>query len=90
MQWYKVAMTNDDVVHGRHIELQDSFCRLQMQSGAPKEAAMYEDKTVVDGAILYFSPGAVAIAGAVLKAFGATECSPPDKDVLVPYVTRDA
>src|SRR5258707_13042946 len=79
--WYRVTLSNSDVVARRHMELQKSFETLFLANQWPKQAAMFAN---VDSLAhqFYFSPGAVAIGSALFALFSGTECAKPEGEGL--------
>ena len=79
--WYKITI---DLHHhrGRLTTLQDTFTRVLVLNGGRSDAAMYSRSQNGDLVMdLYFSPGAVGIAKALILANGGTPSKrPPKKD----------
>ena len=70
-------MSNDDIVSGKHIKLQDAFESLFLVAGAPRGAAMFANRDMARGDWFCFSPGAMAIARALVLSNGGIECTSP-------------
>jgi hypothetical protein len=73
-------MSSTDVMSGRHFRLQEEFDAIFIAAKWPKEAAMFEDRAMLDGGTFYFSPAAVAIFGASLNRYGSIDCAAPPRD----------
>ncbi|MDD3427441.1 MAG: hypothetical protein PHQ76_04205 [Caldisericia bacterium] len=41
MNWYKIELTNDDVINGKLILIQNEYEKIFMLNRAPKEAAIF-------------------------------------------------
>jgi len=80
--WYRVTLSNSDVVARRHMELQTAFETLFLANQWPKQAAMFAN---VDSLAhhFYFSPGAVEIASDLIARYSGTECAKPEVSDLV-------
>ncbi len=74
--WYRVTLSDNDVVVRKHMELQQAFETVFLANGWPKEAAMFANIDTLSHHF-YFSPGAVRIAKELITAYSGTECSPP-------------
>jgi hypothetical protein len=77
MSWYKVKMSADDVISGKHMELQNAFSEQFFAMHAPKDAAMFATSTTEDEYLCFFSPGCSAFFSTVLSSHGAVKCSAP-------------
>jgi len=80
--WYRVTLSNSEVVARRHMELQKAFEKLFLANQWPKQAAMFAN---VDSLAhhFYFSPGAVEIASDLISRYSGTECAKPEVTDLV-------
>ena len=83
--WYRVTLSDNDVVVRKHIELQQAFENVFLANGWPKEAAMFSN---VDSLAhhFYFSPGAVRIAKDLIVRCGGSECPAPVQSDLAMLV----
>jgi hypothetical protein len=76
--WKMVVMTSADISARKNEVLRDAFAVLYIAAGAPVDAGMYDDGNFAGPTVtFYFSPRAVALAGALLAQYGAIDCSPP-------------
>jgi len=80
--WYRVTLSDKDVVVRKHMELQLAFETAFLASGWPKEAAMFSNVDTLSHHF-YFSPGAVRIANDVIVHYEGAECAPPAMSDLV-------
>jgi hypothetical protein len=80
--WYRVTLSNSDVVARRHMELQKGFETLFLANRWPTQAAMFAN---VDSLAhhFYFSPGAVEIASDLIARYSGAECAKPEVSDLV-------
>ena len=70
-------MSNDDIVNGKHMKLQDAFESLFLAAKGPRGAAMFANRDMVRGDWFFFSPGAMVIARALVLSHGGIECASP-------------
>ncbi|MGI0134943.1 MAG: hypothetical protein ACREBW_08315, partial [Candidatus Micrarchaeaceae archaeon] len=78
MPWYRIEMSSD-VAPFKAVRLITEFTEIHFQAGAPPEALVYHCALPAGDHIYYFSPEAAAVAGELLRQFGATSCpSEPD------------
>jgi hypothetical protein len=82
MPWYKVAMSNDDVMSMKHMSLQMEFADLWDTNRHPRDAAMFDEHSGIKHEF-YFSPGAVRIAKALISRYRGLECPPPQASDVV-------
>lgn len=80
--WYRVTLSDKDVVVRKHMELQKAFENSFLANGWPKEAAMFANVDTLSHHF-YFSPGAVQIAKDLIVRYAGTECPPPAMPDLV-------
>jgi hypothetical protein len=80
--WYRVTLSNSDVVARRHMELQKAFERLFLAHQWPSQAAMFASVDTL-AHHFYFSPGAVGIARDLIARYAGTECVRPEASDLV-------
>ena len=80
--WYRVTLSNSDVVARRHMELQRAFETLFLANQWPKQAAMFANVDTL-AHHFYFSPGAVEIARELIAGYAGTECAQPEVSDLV-------
>ncbi len=78
MSWKIVTLTNDGNGIANGSKLQDEFVKIFIAAGAPTNATMYGNKSIIEENSYWFSPGAVEIASPLLELFGAKECEAPD------------
>jgi len=74
--WYRVTLSDKDVVVRKHMELQKAFENAFLARGWPKEAAMFANIDTLSHHF-YFSPGAVRIAKDLIVHYAGTECPSP-------------
>ena len=80
--WYRVTLSDKDVVVRKHMELQKAFENSFLAHGWPKEAAMFANVDTLSHHF-YFSPGAVQIAEDLIVHYAGTECPSPAMSDLV-------
>ncbi len=79
MTWYRIQLTNDEVVAGEHMKIQDAFSALWTAALAPKGAAMFGAGHPAEDYFLYFSPDAASLAAALIHSRDGTSCQPPSR-----------
>jgi hypothetical protein len=87
--WYRVTLSDEDVIARRHMELQQAFETIFLAHRWPSDAAMFSgiDTLTHD---FYFSPSAVRMAKDILKHYSATPCPPPaPSDIVLLVGTPD-
>lgn len=77
MSWFRIQLTNDQVVAGEHMKIQDEFSAAWTAALAPKRAAMFGADHPAEDYFLYFSPEAASLAAALIQSRGGTSCQPP-------------
>lgn len=78
MPWYRIEMSSY-VAPFKAPGLLTEFTKVHHAAGAPPEAHVYHCPLPAGDHIYYFSPEAAAVAGELLRQFGATSCpSEPD------------
>ena len=79
MPWYKVVLTEDDIVSTDKLNsIILEFTNIWTASGAPPEAALFDlNDFSVPGDICYFSPEAARIAMPLLQRYGGVPCGSP-------------
>ena len=77
--WYKVVLTDQDILEHKHMDLQREFMSLYMNFRAPKDTypAMFDSSNTVDGHHFYFSPAAAVFCGALIHRWGGKKCDRP-------------
>lgn len=80
MSWHRIVLTNDQVVAGEHMNIQDAFTALFTAALAPKEAALFSAGHAAEDYALYFSPGSFHFAKALILSKGGASCDAPPKD----------
>jgi hypothetical protein len=79
MKWYKVFLSNDQILQGLNKELQDQFFLKWMKTASNNDAAMFgELNSQTNGANFYFSPGAAAIFIETISLYQGVETDPPE------------
>jgi hypothetical protein len=76
MPWNKVKFAPNDVSSHRPDELRKIFDLRFSAAGSPHNAVMLVGVNAWED-VYYFSPGAVDIAGALIKHYGGAECQAP-------------
>ena len=78
--WYKVTLSSDGILSGKHMKLQNDFAQLFMLSRGPSDAAMFTDMmNLGETDNFYFSPGAVRIAGNLIASYAGVKCDRPNR-----------
>jgi hypothetical protein len=80
--WYRVTLSNSDVVARRHMDLQKEFETLFLAHQWPTQAAMFASVDTL-AHHFYFSPAAVTFSGDLIAHYGGTECAQPEVTDLV-------
>jgi hypothetical protein len=75
--WYKVTLSDEDVLAGKRFSLQEAFEDLFMANGIPADAAIFTTSIVVSPQLFLFSPGAARIAKVLIEAYSGIECAAP-------------
>ena len=79
MPWYKVTLSDDDILAGKLDGLQNAFAVVFLASGGPVDAGMFSPTNLGRAPECYFSPGAARIGLSVITAFGGVECDAPSR-----------
>ena len=86
MSWYKVELSNDQVISGKIDEIQEIFDKAYQIIGSPKGFALFggdnkneEDRTKVIEK-LYFSSDSIEYLKSVIEAHDGDKCEKPAKD----------
>lgn len=89
--WCKVTFPLEQAgIDGEATRLQDAFGSVLIASGAPKDAAMFGQRSRdFKSWVCYFSPGAVRLIGKMLARYSPVECAAPEKGT-VSLLTGDA
>src|SRR5215469_13764872 len=80
MPWYRVSLTDQEIIEDKLRRLIDDFTVIWLASGTPSDAALFESNQIghrVD--YCFFSPGAVHIALPLIQSHGGIECDAPVK-----------
>lgn len=77
MPWQQVEILSSDVAALSARNLIQQFANAYRSAGLPADALVYHCSSAAGDHLFYFSPGAVLVAEAVLRSFGATACSQP-------------
>ncbi len=79
MPWYRVKIPSSDVAKLSAAGLMNKFAQAYHAAGVPAGVRVYHGTSPAGDHIYYFSPEAAAVAGELLRQFGATSCpSEPD------------
>jgi hypothetical protein len=82
-EWYKVALTQQQVGSFQHVKLQNAFQVLLMANGGrPPDAALFTHIETTFPAEYFFSPSAVGIAKNLIEQYLGTPCQKPNNDEL--------
>jgi hypothetical protein len=79
MSWYKITLPFAEAgIGGKAKELQTAFETLFKANHAPKNAAMFTSRDEsFENCSYYFSPGTIAFAEALIRAYSGVTCEPP-------------
>lgn len=77
MPWYKVTLSDDDILADRLNMLRDAFSRLHVEAGDPDDTAIFATDDEGPGCVLYFSPGAARIATRLVLEFSGVDTAAP-------------
>lgn len=80
MSWHRIVLTNDQVLAGEHMDIQDSFTTLFTAALTPREAALFSAGHPAQDYALYFSPGSFPFAKALILSKGGVSCDAPPKE----------
>jgi hypothetical protein len=75
--WYKVTISKQEIIEGKHLSLLQEFHALQMANHATKDAAMFTNPGHDFPRYYFFSPGAVRIAQKLINTYGGVSCNAP-------------
>ena len=77
--WYKATLGNSDILHGKHLELQNAFEEIFAGAHSPNEMAMF--KNDIDNRTYYFivPTGSETYTEVFLADCSAQLCSKPEK-----------
>jgi hypothetical protein len=78
-QWWRIELGPDEPIG----PLQSEFVALFQERGEPEGAALFCDVLGFSSTVIFFSPGAAAIAGAMLLRYGGRLCEPPSAGIFV-------
>ena len=81
MPWHKVTLTDEELIAGKGMALQNEFSASFIANGAPKDAAMFCSRSAQESNF-YFSPGAFKIAEELIACYAGIECPPPSPSGL--------
>jgi hypothetical protein len=81
MTWYKVTLSDEDISAMRQFELQNAFAVILADHDAPKDAGMFEGKSI-GSHDYYFSPGAATIAILLINHYRGVQCSAPPRSSI--------
>ena len=88
MSWHKITLEQVQVSAGAVDIIKNYFETLFLDSVAPKEMALFADKTLHDSRkkelpiALYLSPGSLPHAQDLISNYSASPCEQPDADTL--------
>jgi hypothetical protein len=85
MEWYKVTLKySDSVIGGKAWNLQDTFGKIFLLRGSPKDAALFtnHDEDFED-CFYYFSPAATRIAADLIQQYGGVPCEAPQREKAI-------
>jgi hypothetical protein len=81
--WYKVTLSKQDIIEGKHISLVLESHRLYMANRAPKDFAVFTNDWHDFPIEYFFSPEAALISTKLIASYGGVECAAPlASDVL--------
>ena len=78
--WYKIRFPFSQLgLHGKAMKLQTAYKRIFIASGGPPDAfVLASHEPALADHWYYFSPGAMRIAGHLIRTYGATTCPQPE------------
>lgn len=89
MSWKKVVFSRDDITNGAEGRLHRDFSNQLVYTPQPNAVRSYSGSDpVTKERTIFFDPAAVAIAGPLLDAYGAVDCSAPNLRGLEVFVER--
>jgi hypothetical protein len=72
-------MSDEDIRAHRYTRLQREFEAIFMTHGGPRDAAMFSNQDPARDHEFYFSPGALRIAGDIIRRYGGAPCETPSQ-----------
>jgi hypothetical protein len=88
--WYKVTMSQQDVIDGKAIQLQKEYEACHLRDRESRNDALMLDTNDVFEPTYYFSPGAVRAALPVILRWGGKSCPAPSPKGLAKLVGSTA
>lgn len=87
--WYKVTLTDQDIIARKGLQLQNEYTMFHIQDWqSHRDALMLDSGDPLDHTY-YFSPGAVRLALALILRWGGKPCSAPSPKGLAKLVGTD-
>ena len=81
MPWYKIELTNAQLIELKNIEIFDKFDAVWLANGCPEGFCLFSSERKGDIEMTYyFSPDSVDLMMKVINEYNGEECSKPDKD----------
>ena len=78
--WYKVELSREDIIAGKHLALMQEARALFMAYRDPNEAAIFTNTAPSIPVYYFFSPEAARLANSVVKRYAGVPCDPPSAD----------
>lgn len=75
--WYKVVISRQNFIEGKHISLVLEFNNLYLANRTPKGAALFAHHWHDFPINYFFSPGAALFTNRLIAYFGGIECAAP-------------
>ena len=81
MPWYKIELTNAQLIESKNLEIHDKFDKVWLANGCPEGFCLFSDEGSGEVATAYyFSPESVEWMMKVIKENNGEECSRPRRD----------
>ncbi|HSS44189.1 MAG TPA: hypothetical protein VLO07_02520 [Thermoanaerobaculia bacterium] len=79
MKWRKIFLSRDQILDGTQMRIVFQASDIFKKAGGPADAALFTSTVpnAKHGVELYFSPGATALAEALIDKHGGVACDPP-------------
>lgn len=91
MKWYRIFLTNEQIMQGVHIQLQNQFSSIWLKMQANENAAMFDEiRSTEKGKYIYFSPGASIFFIDNINQYMGVEVDAPNITSVALLVGRDS
>lgn len=77
--WYKIVFSKDDIIHGKHSELQDKLLKILQTPYTPKDIGYFHKKDTYNYYLEIFDKD---FFSKIVQDYGAVECTKPEYDLI--------